>query len=175
MHPRAAELIETLDLQPHPEGGDFAQVYRSPSTVTPDDDRDTRVALTTIYFLLTEGQTSAWHRVRSDEVWHFYEGEPLALTWADAEGANAVTHILGPVGADHTPVGADHTPVGADQRPVAVVPAGCWQTARPPGAYALVGCTVARGFEYDDFELVADGSAIGETLRQCLLELSTGS
>ena len=166
MHPRAAELIEMLDLQPHPEGGYFAQVYRSPSTVTPDDDRDTRAALTTIYFLLTEGQTSIWHRVRSDEVWHFYEGEPLALTWADAEGANAVTHILGPV--------------GVDQSPVAVVPAGCWQTARlqqacPLGAYVLVGCTVAPGFEYEDFRLVADGSTIGETLRRCLLDLSTGS
>lgn len=172
MHPRAAELIEMLDLQPHPEGGYFAQVYRSASTVTPDDDRDTRAALTTIYFVLTEGQTSIWHRVRSDEVWHFYEGDPLALTWTNAEGANAVTHILGPVGADHTSV-------GADRRPVAVVPAGCWQTARllkarPAGAYVLVGCTVAPGFEYDDFELVADGSAIGETLRRCLLEPSNG-
>ena len=155
MHPRAAELIETLDLRPHPEGGYFAQVYRSASTVTPDDDRETRVALTTIYFLLTEGQVSAWHRVLSDEVWHFYEGGPLSLTWTDGDGANAVTQLLGPVGADHTPV--------------AVVPAGCWQTARlskarPLGAYALVGCTVAPGFEYEDFELVADGSVIGGAL-----------
>ena len=160
MHPRAAELIETLGLQPHPEGGYFAQVYRSASTVTPDDDRETRAALTTIYFLLTEGQVSAWHRVLSDEVWHFYEGGPLSLTWTDGDGANAVMQLLGPVGADHTPV--------------AVVPAGCWQTARLPkarlqkacplGAYALVGCTVAPGFEYEDFELVADGSVIGEAL-----------
>ena len=155
MHPRAAELIETLDLQPHPEGGYFAQVYRSGSTVTPDDGRDVRAALTTIYFLLVEGQVSAWHRVRSDEVWHFYEGDPLALTWADGDGANAVTQLLGPV--------------GAGQRPVAVVPAGYWQMARllqarHLGSYVLVGCTVAPGFEYEDFVLVADGSAIGETL-----------
>jgi len=172
MHPRAAELIDVLGLHPHPEGGYFAEVYRSASTVTPDDDRDSRAALTTIYFLLVEGQISVWHRVRSDEVWHFYEGEPLALTWTDAHGANAVTQILGPVGADHTPV-------GVDQSPVAVVPAGCWQTARPrrarpAGAYTLVGCTVAPGFEYEDFELVADGSEIGEALRQCLPEPANG-
>ena len=168
MHPRAAELIEMLRLQPHPEGGYFAQVYRSASTVTPDDGRDVRAALTTIYFLLVEGQISAWHRVRSDEVWHFYEGELLALMWTDADGGNAVTQVLGPVDADHTPV-------GADQAPVAVVPAGCWQTARPLGSYVLVGCTVAPGFEYEDFELVADGSAIDETLRRRLLEPVNGS
>ena len=141
MHPRAAELIERLGLQPHPEGGYFAEVYRSASTVTPGDGRAVRAALTTIFFLLVEGQISAWHRVLSDEVWHFYEGDPLALTWTDVDGANAVTQVLGPA--------------GPDQRPIAVVPAGCWQTARPrpSGAYTLVGCTVAPGFEYEDFEL----------------------
>ena len=115
-------------------------MYRSASTVMPDDDRDARAALTTIYFLLTEGQISAWHRVLSDEVWHFHEGEPLALTWADADGANALTQVLGPV--------------GADQMLVAVVPAGCWQTARPrrSGACTLVGCTVAPGFAYADVQ-----------------------
>ena len=115
-------------------------MYRSASTVMPDDDRDARAALTTIFFLLIEGQTGAWHRVPSDEVWHFHEGEPLALTWADADGANALTQVLGPV--------------GADQMLVAVVPAGCWQTARPrrSGAYTLVGCTVAPGFAYADVQ-----------------------
>jgi len=167
MHPRAAELIETLGLQPHPEGGCFAEVYRSASTVTPDDDRYVRAALTTIYFLLVEGQISAWHRVRSDEVWHFYEGEPLVLTWADADGANAVTQILGPVDTGRCVCGTDRSPV-------AVVPAGCWQQARPLGAYTLVGCTVAPGFEYEDFELVPAGSAIGETLRRCLPEPRNG-
>jgi len=182
MHPRAAELIETLRLQPHPEGGYFGEVYRSASTVTPDDGRDVRAALTTITYLLVEGQISAWHRVRSDEVWHFYEGEPLALAWADADGADAVTQVLGPVGTgrgvvgtDRGVVGTDRGVVGTDQRPVAVVPAGCWQTARPLGAYTLVGCTVAPGFEYEDFELVAGGSVIGETLRLCLLESAHGS
>ena len=173
MHPRAAELIETLGLQPHPEGGYFAQVYRSASTVTPDDSRDVRAALTAIYFLLVEGQISAWHRVRSDEVWHFYEGEPLALTWADADGTNTATQLLGPVDTGRGVA-------GTDQRPVVVVPAGCWQTARlqkarPLGAYTLVGCSVAPGFEYEDFELVAAGSVIGETLRLCLLGSAHGS
>lgn len=96
MHPRASELISILGLESHPEGGYFAQVYRSSASVSPDDDRDSRPALTTIYFLLVRGAVSAWHRVRSDEVWHYYEGDPLALTFTDTEGANATTQVLGP-------------------------------------------------------------------------------
>jgi len=66
MHPRAAALIERLGLEPHPEGGYFREVFRSPHRVQPKDDRDERSALTTIYFLLVEGECSRWHRVRSD-------------------------------------------------------------------------------------------------------------
>jgi len=136
---RIAELVETLSLEPHPEGGRFAQLYKSASTVAPDDDRGPRAAMTTIAFLLVKGEVSAWHRVRSDEAWHVYEGDALELTWIDAATNEIVVRVLGPVGEGRSPV--------------AVVPAGCWQTARSLGAYALAGCTVAPGFEYDDFEL----------------------
>lgn len=141
MHERAAYLIDHLSLVPHPEGGYFREVYRSPSVVQPDDDRDARPGLTTIYFLLVAGQTSAWHRVRSDEVWHYYEGDPLAL-YDRAPGADAATcHRLGPP--------------GDGQAPVAVIPADHWQAAEPLGAYTLVGCTVGPGFVFEDFEMAA--------------------
>ena len=83
MHSRAAELIARLEMIPHPEGGHFCEVFRSSSIVRPDDARPPRAALTTIYFLLQSGEYSALHRVLSDEVWHFYEGDPLELVWWD--------------------------------------------------------------------------------------------
>ncbi len=142
MHARAIHLIETLSLVSHPEGGSFAVVYRSPHRVLPTDGRPPRAALTTILFLLAKGEISRWHRVASDEVWHYYEGDPLALTWIEVGSGRVRRHVLGPVG--------EHT------GPVTVVPAGCWQTARPWGSYSLVGCTVAPGFEFDDFELLGN-------------------
>ena len=129
MNERARELIETLGLAPHPEGGWYRQVYRSEEKVTRQRDAAERSALTTIYFLLVEGTYSAWHRVASDEAWHFYEGDPLELLTRDA-----VTRL------------------DATNR-VHVIPAGTWQAARPLGAYTLVGCTVGPGFDFADFEM----------------------
>jgi hypothetical protein len=77
MDRRARELIDRLGLEPHPEGGYYRQLYRSTTRVVPDDGRHARAAMTTIFFLLTTGGQSRWHRVLSDEIWHFYEGEPL--------------------------------------------------------------------------------------------------
>ena len=112
---RAADLIDKLGLRPHPEGGYFREVYRSAARVQPLDGRTGRLALTTIYFLLVAGQVSRWHRVASDEVWHYYEGGRLELLAADA-GLNDVSRrVLGPVG--------DNT------APVHVVLAGEWQAA----------------------------------------------
>jgi len=141
MHPRAAELIETLQLKPHPEGGYYREVFRSPEVVVPADQRGERSALTTIYFLLTDDTYSRWHRVRSDEVWHLYEGGPLEVMELDAECRDLSTF---------------------DVAPVHVVPAGRWQAARSLGSYTLVGCTVGPGFEFDDFELLAEhaGTAV---------------
>ncbi|HMG18911.1 MAG TPA: cupin domain-containing protein [Gemmatimonadales bacterium] len=155
MHPRAAELIHTLALRPHPEGGHFAEVFKSPHRVQRAD-ADTRAALTSIYFLLAEGERSRWHRVAADEVWHYYEGDPLELVW---EEAGQVRHVQ---------VG----PVAMGREPVAVVPAGSWQAARGRGAYTLVGCTVAPGFEFADFVLLADVPAEGARLRAAHPELA---
>ena len=149
MHARAAELIRTLALRPHPEGGHFAEVFKSPHRVHRGEGRDSRTALTSIYFLLAEGERSRWHRVAADEVWHYYEGDPLELVWEEQGGIRQVQ------------VG----PVAMGREPVAVVPAGAWQAARPRGMYTLVGCTVAPGFEFADFELLADVPAEVARLR----------
>lgn len=147
MH-RVHDLIARLGLRPHPEGGHYGERFRSRVTVRAAGRDETRSALTTIHFLLAAGERSRWHRVRgADEAWHFYEGEPLELLWVE-EGALR-RHRLGPV-----PSGA--SPGEASDGPVAVVPAGCWQAARPLGAYALVGCSVGPGFDFADFDLLAD-------------------
>ena len=137
---RAAVLIEGLRLTPHPEGGYFREVHRSAARVQPLDGRGDRLALTTIYFLLVAGQVSRWHRVASDEVWHYYEGGALELLVTDAGFHDVSRRRLGPV--------AD------DTQPVHVVAAGEWQAARPIGAHTLVGCTVGPGFEFSDFQML---------------------
>ena len=152
MEARTAHLIESLGLAPHPEGGHFREVYRSASRVQPQDQRSDRDALTTIYFLLAQGEISRWHRVASDEVWHYYEGDPLELFTMDPDFGHVARHVVGPV--------------GEGVQPVAVVPAGAWQAARTLGAYTLVGCTVAPGFDFADFELLSEQSAAGEAVRE---------
>jgi predicted cupin superfamily sugar epimerase len=138
-------LSGLLGLVPHPEGGHYAEVFRSPATVSPADGRSPRPAITTIYFLLRAGERSAFHVVRSDEVWHYYEGDPLELVWTDAEFRSVERASLGPA--------------AAETRPAAVVPAGWWQAARTTGAYTLVGCSVGPGFDFADFRLMDPGEA----------------
>lgn len=151
MTDRAAELVAALGLIPHPEGGYYGELYRSDRIVQPADARGPRAALTTIYFLLPAGAVSRWHRVQSDEVWHFYEGAPLDL-WLALPGGDPIDrHRLGPL--------------DAAQRPVWTVPAGWWQAARSTGAYTLVGCTVGPGFDFDDFALAADLPSAAAALR----------
>jgi predicted cupin superfamily sugar epimerase len=145
MHPRATELIATLALAAHPEGGYFREIYRSASAVQRLDPLARRTALTTIYFLLTAPDVSRWHRVASDEAWHFYEGDTLELLVASADLKRVERRTLGPAR-------------GATQA-VHVVPAGAWQAARPLGAYTLAGCTVGPGFEFEDFTMLRDGPA----------------
>ena len=145
MHNRAKDLIRELRLQPHPEGGYFREIFRSVHKVQPLDERSARCALTTIYFLLVKGQHGRWHRVASDEAWHFYEGDPLEIYWID--GRDAVhQELLGPG--------------TSNAHSMCVVPAGCWQAATPLGEYSLLGCTVAPGFEFQDFEMLSEGSAV---------------
>ena len=151
MGQRGSALVESLGLIPHPEGGYYGEVYRSPSTVQPADERDARPALTTIYFLLPAGAVSRWHRVRSDEVWHFYEGAPLDLWITAPSVGNVEQKRLGPL--------------EPGQQPVLTVPAGWWQAARSTGSYTLVGCTVAPGFDFRDFALAAEQPDIAAALR----------
>lgn len=134
---RSEQLIRDLGLQPHPEGGHYAEVYRS-------------AAVTSIYFLLTAGEVSRWHKVRSDEVWHFYEGAPLELLQVSPHGADLERITLG-------------LP-GDRQQPVHCVPANHWQTARTRGVYTLVGCTVAPAFQFADFTLLKDDPVMAATI-----------
>ena len=129
MTPRAAALIERLRLQPHPEGGWFAEVFRSAGEVDPRDGRARRSALTSIYFLLEGGGASAWHRVRSDE------------TWCHLEGARVLLHRLDPHTRSLSSVQLG--PVDTEVEPQATVPAGHWQAARAQGEHALLACLVA--------------------------------
>jgi predicted cupin superfamily sugar epimerase len=140
----AEQIIRRLGLVPHPEGGFYTETFRSKEMVTLADGR-LRAAGTAIYFLLPEGTFSALHRVAADEAWHHYTGAPLELITISPEG---VTHrIL---------LGSD---LAAGQRPQHMVPAGHWQGARPLPAgnvnsnFTLVGCTVAPGFDFADFEM----------------------
>lgn len=138
MTPSAAEIIATLGLEPHPEGGWYAETFR-------DAAGGPRGHSTAIYFLLEQGQLSAWHRVKdAAEVWHFYAGAPLALSMHEA-GAGVVTEqVLGAALAE-------------GERPQIVVPAGWWQSARSLGEWTLVGCTVAPGFDFAAFEMAEPG------------------
>lgn len=117
--------------------------------MTASGHRGERSALTSIYFLLASGQTSRWHRVLSDEAWHFYEGSPLDLFTVN-ESLDRLEHTrLGPHSADPS-----HDQ--AATRPTHVVPARAWQAVRPTGDYALVGCTVGPGFDFADFMMLSD-------------------
>jgi predicted cupin superfamily sugar epimerase len=151
MHPRAAELISTLKLKPHPEGGHYREVFRSTQQVAAVDGR-TRSALTSIDFLLASGQFSAWHRVASDEVWHLLEGGPLRL-WLMPPACDRVEQVvLASVDASRTP---RHT-----------VPAGWWQAAEPLDAYAYVAATVGPGFDFADFSFLRADTAAAAALRR---------
>lgn len=134
-----AEQIRTLlGLQRHPEGGWFAETFRSELDVDLPADGRRRQASTAIYFLLEQGDFSAWHDVQSDEVWHHYAGAPLEL------------HTLGPSGHTRLALGPD---LERGHRPQAVIPAGVLQAARSSGDWTLVGCTVAPGFDFADFSM----------------------
>jgi predicted cupin superfamily sugar epimerase len=152
VHPRAARLIATLGLAPHPEGGRFREIHRSTAFVRPGDSRGDRPALTVIYFMLAAGEMSRWHRVASDETWHFHEGAALELLVADPAFAGVTTGRLGPL--------------DEDTQPVRVVPAGQWQAARCTGDYALVSCTVAPGFEFADFSMLRDDADAAGLIRR---------
>ena len=141
MHSRAAELLNVLGMRQHPEGGHYVEVYRSAQRVRALERDVERAALTMIYFLLAAGEYSRWHRVLSDEVWHYQEGDALELILFDDDRG------LRRLRLGH---------VSRETRPSIVVPAGTWQAARSIGAYTLAACTVGPGFEFADFAVAMD-------------------
>ena len=151
----ARELVEKLSLVPHPEGGWYREIYRARERT--QTRRGLRSTLTTIHYLLEQGQLSRWHVVQSDEVWHFYGGAPLELLEYDPAARRFTRHVLGGV-VDGTESVVPHRAAGAQDSlryaPVAVIEAGVWQAARSGGEFSLVGCTVGPGFEFEDFRFV---------------------
>lgn len=147
------QLVENLQLLPHPEGGFYKEVYRSetmiPKAALPDNFSGDRSYCTSIYFLLTSENFSAFHRIKQDEIWHFYGGSSLSVHVIDASG----TYVEHKVGMDFN----------NGEQPQLVVPAGCWfaSSVAKKDSYAFVGCTVAPGFDFDDFEL-ADRNTLQE-------------
>lgn len=131
-----------LGLQAHPEGGFYKEVYRSeeeiPARALPPRFKGNRSFSTAIYYLLGEGDFSAFHRILSDETWHFYAGEPLQLLMINPDGE-----------LKEITLGIDED----QQTPQFTVKAGDWFAAKSTGAYTLCGCTMAPGFDFSDFEM----------------------
>jgi predicted cupin superfamily sugar epimerase len=152
--PSVQKLIKEFDLLPHPEGGYYKETYRSsetfPSTALPDRFTGDRSFSTAIYFLLEQGNFSAFHRIKSDECWHFYSGDPLLVH---------IIHLNGHL--ETITIGND---ISKGNKFQYVVPAGCWFASEPgPGsAFSFVGCTVSPGFDFADFELAEAGKLVKE-------------
>ena len=142
----ADDYIEDLALAPHPEGGFYRETYRSDETVAanvlPERFTGDRNSATAIYYLLKQGQYSTFHRIKSDEIWHFYAGSELLIHVIDASGGYARLRLCPAI-------------------PQAVVPAGCWFAAEltEKGDFTLAGCTVSPGFDFEDFDL-ADANTL---------------
>jgi predicted cupin superfamily sugar epimerase len=133
----AEEIVRLLGLVPHPEGGFYRETFRAAGV------EGERGASTAIYYLLREGDVSAWHRTDADEVWHHYGGGALELSLS-ADGKERSSVRLG-------------SDLAAGERPQAVVAAGVWQSARPLGGWVLAGCTVAPAFDFVGFEMAPPG------------------
>lgn len=131
------ELVKSLDLKPHPEGGYYRETYRSEAIT--QTQRGPRASATAIYYLLPRGAVSSFHRVLSDELWHLYDGGAVALHLIDA--SDQYTRVV---------LGRSYA---AGERPQVVVKAGTLQAAEPLGDYALCGCMVSPGFDFADWQL----------------------
>ncbi|MFN3851062.1 MAG: cupin domain-containing protein [Spirosomataceae bacterium] len=162
----ASYWVEKYNMQSHPEGGYFAETYRSKESISKDAlparFSGDRSYSTGIYFLLEGHHFSAFHQIQSDEMWHFYAGNPLNVYYIDFEG-NLNTIKLG------------NNPENGEVFQ-AVVPAGVWFGSKPllPDGYSLVGCTVAPAFDFADFELADRTALIGEfPQHRAIIELLT--
>ncbi len=182
----AAEIVRTLGMQMHPEGGWYVEIHRSPLRVRPvaqgecnahhgdrspsrdagdgqraaAADQASRAAMTSIYYLLERGQRSHWHRVDADELWAWHAGAPMELSIAavhDRGGGHATPARA--LGSAACQIAVHRLGMSLDggERPQAVVPAHAWQSAQPLGDWSLIGCVVAPGFEFAHFELAPPG------------------
>ncbi len=139
------KLIKELNLSPHPEGGYFRETYRCNESIEkehlPERYDGNRSISTAIYFLLKGDQYSAFHRLKSDEIWHFYRGSPLTIYCISPDGERTDV-ILG-------------NNIENGESPQAVIKKGTWFAAamNDTSSYTLVGCTVAPGFDFSDFEM----------------------
>ncbi len=139
------EIVSRLELLPHPEGGYYKETYRSegeiPEAVLGKDYVGERNYATSIYFLLTSENFSAFHRIKQDEIWHFYDGSPIQLHMIDQEG-NYSSQLIG-------------KELSNGELPQILVPGGVWFASEVAegGSYSLAGCTVSPGFDFQDFEL----------------------
>jgi predicted cupin superfamily sugar epimerase len=139
------QLIQKYNLEPHPEGGWYKQTYKSneeiPADALPERFGASRAFSTAIYFLLEKGNFSAFHRIKSDECWHFYAGDTLLIYIIEQTGELKIISL-----------GSNYEKGQSFQY---VVPADCWFASCPASGseYCFVGCTVSPGFEFEDFEL----------------------
>lgn len=135
----AQTYIQKFDMAPHPEGGYFKEIYRSDENIShhslPARFSGARSFSTAIYFLLEQGDKSHLHRIQSDEMWHFYAGDPLEIIQISPDGVLERVILENKTHFTH------------------IVPAGYWFGSRSQGAFSLVGCTVAPGFDFADFEM----------------------
>lgn len=143
------EIVDLLELQSHPEGGFYKETYRSEQLIPQEALKyfsGDRNFCTSIYFLLTSDNFSAFHRIKQDEIWHFYKGSPLYVHVIYPNG-DYVRHVVG-------------MDLNKRQLPQLTVPAGCWfaSCVKNQDDYSFVGCTVAPGFDFDDFELATADS-----------------
>lgn len=136
-------IVQKLGLMPHPEGGFYRETYRSRDLLQPEnsDYKGERNCSTCIYFLLTSNSFSAFHRIRQDEIWHFYKGLPVNIHMIAKDGSYAVIRL-----------GSD---LDNGEIPQFVVPGGTWFASEVAGktGYSLTGCTVSPGFDFADFEM----------------------
>lgn len=141
----ARAIIRALKLLPHPEGGHYKETWR--------DKRKPRGSGTAIYYLLSRGEESRWHRIDAVEIWHHYAGAPLALKIATGSKSRTIRTIrLGP-------------DIAKGEQPQVIVPKGVWQSAKSLGLWSLVGCTVSPAFDFAGFEMAPDGFSPGRRQR----------
>jgi predicted cupin superfamily sugar epimerase len=138
--------VEDLRLLPHPEGGFYSEMYRSP-TIVNSDGLDQKSAYTSIYYLLSGNDFSSWHRIKSDETWYFHSGCDVTIYFFDQNKALQIIEL------------------GLDSKCLqATIPANTWFAAKPvtENSFCLVSCAVAPGFEFVDFEIGKRDSLLGE-------------